>query len=275
MKGKAHCPHCKHKVVVEVPDEAHGEQIVACPQCGVQFKVNVDEPYSWEEDAPLIHPSVRLKNRSMKPPVAGLLLIIIFLLGVVISGVLFFSLDVVGSVHMESQFQGTVVDEEGTALAGVTVTVTDHPELMAVTDAEGRFSFPNITSGRQELQFMEDGYKTLKAKVFVFPWNVSIAQERFVLEAGQGTEQYKSLAIRIFEMGPLLAAVLATLSTVALVGGIMALLRRHFIVALVGGVCGIVAGFFSIVGIPLGIVAIILLLLSREEFQGEPVEMRY
>ncbi|MDD5778444.1 MAG: hypothetical protein PHU95_03235, partial [Candidatus Thermoplasmatota archaeon] len=95
------------------------------------------------------------------------------------------------------------------------------------------------------------------------------------LEAGQGTEQYKSLAIRIFEMGPLLAAVLATLSTVALVGGIMALLRRHFIVALVGGVCGIVAGFFSIVGIPLGIVAIILLLLSREEFQGEPVEMRY
>lgn len=275
MKGKAHCPHCKHNVVVEVPDGAGGEQIVACPQCGMQFKVNVDEPYSWEDEAPLIHPAVHLKSRSMKPSVAGLLLIIIFLLGIVISGVLFFSLDVVGDIHMESQFRGTVVDEDGKAVAGVTVTVIDHPELIAVTDAEGRFSFPNITSGQQELQFTSDGYKTLIAKVFIFPWNVSILREQFVLETGEGTEQYKSLAIRVLEMGPLLAAVVAALSIVVLVGGIMALLRRHFMVAVVGAVCGIVAGFFSIIGIPLGIVALILLLLSREEFQGEPVEMRY
>ena len=46
----------------------------------------------------------------------------------------------------------------------------------------------------------------------------------------------------------------------------LALLRKYFVFAVVGAVCGIIAGFFSIVGIPLGIIALVLLLISKEEF---------
>ena len=66
MKGKAKCPHCQQKAVVEVPFETTGTAVVTCPNCDMSFKVNVDEPYSWEEDAPLINTSIHIKPKSLK-----------------------------------------------------------------------------------------------------------------------------------------------------------------------------------------------------------------
>jgi len=275
MKGKAKCPHCKQKVVVEVPLETTGTEVVTCPNCDMQFKVNVDEPYSWEEDAPLIHPSMHIKPKSMKIPIASLLLIIVFLLGIVISGALFFSMDIIEDADRSSQYNGKVVDTNGDSLAGVDVSVIDHPEWTTITDDNGKFSFSNITSGKRTLQFMLDGYITLEAEVFVLPWDVSIPQEQFTMKNGSGANEDKTLIVRVLELGPILAGVVIILSAIALAGAIMALMRIHFPIVVLGAVCGIVAGFFSIIGIPLGIVALILILLAKEEFQGTPTEMKY
>jgi len=275
MKGKAKCPHCKQKVVVEVPLETTGTEVVTCPNCDMQFKVNVDEPYSWEEDAPLIHPSMHIKPKSMKIPIASLLLIIVFLLGIVISGALFFSMDIIEDADRSSQYNGKVVDTNGDSLAGVDVSVIDHPEWTTITDDNGKFSFSNITSGKRTLQFMLDGYITLEAEVFVLPWDVSIPQEQFTMKNGSGANEDKTLIVRVLELGPILAGVVIILSAIALAGAIMALMRIHFPIVVLGAVWGIVAGFFSIIGIPLGIVALILILLAKEEFQGTPTEMKY
>jgi len=275
MKGKAKCPHCKQKVVVEVPLETTGTEVVTCPNCDMQFKVNVDEPYSGEEDAPLIHPSMHIKPKSMKIPIASLLLIIVFLLGIVISGALFFSMDIIEDADRSSQYNGKVVDTNGDSLAGVDVSVIDHPEWTTITDDNGKFSFSNITSGKRTLQFMLDGYITLEAEVFVLPWDVSIPQEQFTMKNGSGANEDKTLIVRVLELGPILAGVVIILSAIALAGAIMALMRIHFPIVVLGAVCGIVAGFFSIIGIPLGIVALILILLAKEEFQGTPTEMKY
>ena len=241
----------------------------------MSFKVNVDEPYSWEEDAPLIHPSMHVKPKSMKIPIAGLLLIIVFLLGIIISGALFFSMDIIEDADISSQYSGKVVDTDDNGLAGVAVSVLGHPEWTTSTDDTGKFSFSNITSGKRTIQFMLDGYKTLEAEVFVFPWEVSMPKEQFTMKSGSGVNEHKTLLVQVLELGPILAFIIISLSVVALVSAILALMRIYFPIVVIGAVCGIVAGFFSIIGIPLGVVALILILLAKEEFKSAPTEIKY
>lgn len=268
MKGKARCPHCRQNVVVEVPDGASGEQVTTCPQCDMEFRVNVDERYSWEEETPPIHPSVHLDKHSLKPAVAGALLIVIFLMGMVIAGALLFSLDTVTETGMASTYTGTVVDDDGNGLAGVNVSVEDTAEetQQTTTDGSGDFKLTNITGGKHTLVFTSPGYKTLRAEVFVLPWDITLPAQDFTMEKGTGTTRQRGLMLVVLDLAPALAVGILALSIVALIGGILALLRKHFAVAVVGAVCGIIAGFFSLVGIPLGIIALVLLLISKEEF---------
>ncbi|MEA2054891.1 MAG: carboxypeptidase-like regulatory domain-containing protein [Candidatus Thermoplasmatota archaeon] len=275
MKGKARCPHCEKSVVVEVPDDATGEQVTTCPNCNMKFKVNVDEKYSWEEETPAIHPSMHLNERSMKPIIAGILLVLIFLSGIAISSALLFSFDNISSVNVPSEFGGTVVSEEGTAIEGVNVSVVGQPGLHAVTDNDGKFLIKNITSGKQKLRFTCEEYKSLTAKVFVLPWNITFPYEKFVMKEGSGEIEQKSLAIKVLEFGPTLSVFIIALSVAALVGGVMAIARKHFVIAFIGAVLGTIAGIFSIIGIILGIVALVLLILSKEEFETGPREVKY
>ena len=274
MKGKARCPHCKESVVVDVPDGSSGEQITTCPNCGMNFRVNVDERYSWESEAPMIHPSVHLKTRSMKPVIAGIILVILFLSGIFVSGILLFSFDSLSDINVPSEFEGKVVDDGGNALEGISVTVVGHPGMHAVTDSNGKFLIRNITSGKQKLLFTGEGYGPLTAEVFVLPWNITFPYERFEMKKGEQTEQ-KSLIIRIFELGPLMSAFIIAMSVAALAGGIAAITRKHFIIALIGAVLGTISGIFTLAGIVLGIIAIVLLLISKDEFETEPREMKY
>jgi len=275
MKGKARCPHCKESVVVEVPDGATGEQIVTCPNCGMKFKVDVSEKYSWEEEAPLIHPAMHIKPKSMKPVIAGILLIIIFLSGIAMSGILLLSFDSLDKVNMPSEFKGRVVDSSGKALEGIKVEVVGHPELNTTTDEKGYFVIKNITSGRQKLHLTGEGYKSLTAEIFVLPWNITISYEKFVMKEGSGEIEQKSLIIKVFEFGPLLSSIIIVLSIGALIGGILAITRKYFVIATIGAVIGIIAGFFTLIGIVLGLVALILLLISKDEFESKPKEVKY
>lgn len=46
--------------------------------------------------------------------------------------------------------------------AGVTVTVSDQPTFVAITDATGRYTFENLTYGAHDLTFSKTGYGTSK-----------------------------------------------------------------------------------------------------------------
>ena len=258
---------------MEVPDGATGEQITKCPNCGAQFKVNVDEKYSWEEKTPIVPPSLHLKPHSSKPMIAGILLLIIFILGIIMSAAIFFAFDFMGDADIKGTFEGEVVDINGNPLEGVTVSVVGYPEIYDVTDEKGKFSLSNITTGEQTLKLTKEGYKTVNMKVFVLPWSFSI--EKFVMKEGSGEVSQESLIIKIFDFAPLLSSVILISSIIAAIGGIAALLKKHFIIAAIGSIFGIIAGLFTIIGIPLGIAAIILLLLSKEEFEVMPKEVKY
>jgi hypothetical protein len=53
---------------------------------------------------------------------------------------------------------GTVIDNEGARLPGVTVTLTGPSESIAVTDAEGQFRFLNLDPGNYQIEANLDGY---------------------------------------------------------------------------------------------------------------------
>ena len=75
----------------------------------------------------------------------------------------------------QGRLTGFVTDEQGAALPGVTVTATS-PALLgastAVTEADGRYLFPSLPSGRYQLQFQLAGFQT-------------IVRENIVLALGQ------------------------------------------------------------------------------------------
>ncbi|UCE92346.1 MAG: hypothetical protein JSV90_04205 [Methanobacteriota archaeon] len=54
--------------------------------------------------------------------------------------------------------------------------------------------------------------------------------------------------------------------TIAVLGGVFALMRRHFYLALVGGIFGLV-GLGFLVGSLLGLIGVILVALSKDEFE--------
>ena len=75
----------------------------------------------------------------------------------------------------QGRLTGVVADAQGAALPGVTVTATS-PALLgentAVTEADGRYLFPSLPSGRYKLQFDLAGFQT-------------IVRENIVLALGQ------------------------------------------------------------------------------------------
>ncbi len=272
MKGKARCPYCKKSVIIDVPDGSSGEQVTTCPNCGMKFKVNVDgEKYSWENEAPMIHPSMHLKTKSMKPVIAGILLIVTLLLGMVLSAVFFSGVSIIESAHINCTFNGTVVDDNGNPLEGVTVSVINHPEISNVTTKDnGKFSLSNITAGKQTLQLTKEGYKTTNIKVIVLPQNIE--SENFVMKEGSGEISTESLLAKIFiDYAPWISSIILVMSIISGIGGVASLIRKYFPITIIGSV----AGFFTIIGIPLGIIAIVLLLLSKDEFESKPREMKY
>lgn len=273
MRGKTKCPHCDEKVIVEVPDGATGEQITQCTNCGAEFKVNVDEKYSWEEKTPIVLPSLHLKPRSSKPTIVGILLLIIGILGIIVSAALIFAFDIMENAHIKGTFEGEVIDVHGDPLEGVTVSVHNHPEITDMTDSNGKFSLPNITSGKQVLHLTKAGYKAVNIELIALPWNIQL--EKIVMKEGVGETSEESVLIQLLHFAPLLSGILLISSIITLIGGVAALMKKHLLLALLGCIFGIIAGFFTLLGIPLAIAALILLLLSREEFEARPKEVKY
>ena len=73
-------------------------------------------------------------------------------------------------------------------------------------------------------------------------------------------------------LGGFLAAVLAiviTITIVAIVGGIFALKRKRWRLALAGSICAVFSSPLILLNVPLGIAAIVLVVLGRGEFEQD------
>jgi len=64
-----------------------------------------------------------------------------------------------------------------------------------------------------------------------------------------------------------LAAIAIAIRIVAIVGGIFALKRKRWGLALAGSICAIFSSFLILLNVPLGVAAIVLVVLGRGEFE--------
>lgn len=263
MKGKTRCPYCGENIVVEVPDGVTGLQTVTCPNCGMKIKVNVtadEEPII--EYSP-IHPTVKKIKKSEKTTLAAILLIISFILGISMGAILISQHNLL--YEGMGEIKGIVVDEHGKELYNVTIYVDG--QALERSDKDGKFIIKNISAGEHTLIFEKEGFKRLVVKTFVFPSSISVS-EKYTLPRGDGEIEIKSLSLYAVKFLPIFSYAVIIISIMPLIGGIFCLMRKHFIVVVISSVFGIFS-FGFIVGSLLSIIALILVLLSKNEFEEE------
>lgn len=262
MQGKTKCPYCGKNVVVEVPDGASGIQKTKCPNCGMTMKVDVREKEEFEETP--LHPLVKRKPTKM-PVIAGILLIVASLLGISMGAALLFSES--EALHGSGIYEGMVVDEKGVAIEGAEIYVVDgSPKKVTETDENGYFLIENLSAGKHRIMVKKEGYVTKNVTIGVFPFK-SFLKEKIVLRSGEGWEKKKNLSAWVFDILPVFSAAIIILSIPPLIGGVFAIMKKFEIVAIIGAIFGIFSIGF-IIGSILSIVALILLLISREEFRA-------
>jgi hypothetical protein len=121
------------------------------------------QPYYYQSPPPYPYyyaqpPSQRQpKKRSDKPTVAGALLIIVGILGLIFGSMLMtgsFFFDMFQDFPLEGtgtmDVHGEVVDVNGTGISGVTITVSDS-FLETTTDSNGMYQIVGVSMGYREL----------------------------------------------------------------------------------------------------------------------------
>jgi hypothetical protein len=111
------------------------------------------------------------------------------------------------AVHGQAQttsasVSGTVQDQQGGMLPGVTVTLTSRTQgnaLTAVTDPDGRFVFNIVRPDTYTLQAALQGFKTLEQTNVVVNANDRIAMPAFSMEVGAMTEEV-TVSSRVSEL---------------------------------------------------------------------------
>ena len=263
MQGKTRCPYCNKDVIVKVPDGATGIQKTKCPNCGMNIKVNIqDEKFSWEEESP-IHPWIKA-TPSSKPYIAGAMLIIVFILGIITGASILYGKEFLKG---NAIYEGKVFDEYEKPLEGVKIyLINNASEQIAETNGKGVF-LANLTVGKHRIELRKEGYETIIADIFVFPEKIKI-KDKYIMERGNDTKKEKKLSARIMDIMPFIAFTIIILSFLPLIGSIFCFLRKYPAVAIVGAVFGIFT-FGFLLGSLLSIAALILVIISKDEFGRE------
>ncbi len=259
MRGKTRCPYCNKQVIVEVPDGAVGLQKTKCPNCGMNIVVDVKGKEEKKEESFVIHPLVK-KEKTSKPMIAGTLLVIVFVTGILLGSFILLSQESIFKGYGE--YKAKVFDEEGKPLQGVKAYLDNKT---VVSDKEGIIHFSNVSAGKHILWLYKEGYKSMKIKVLVLPWR-NFLTDKFKMEKGNGTIERKSFLYTASLFLPYLAFGIIIVSIPALIGAIFCFLRKQALIALICSIFGIfsIGPFF--IGSILSIVALALIVLSRDEF---------
>jgi hypothetical protein len=226
------------------------------------------------------------KRRSSKPGIAGALMILTAILGI-ISAVLLISGSVfVGGMGEGFEFfgddgkgdiNGTITFLNGTPVENATISIVGEP-LSTQTDDEGNYIIYNVPSGNHEIKIEKEGYNTIIYKTFIGPSDFKFEQNHdnrnsdsenefdFVLTPG--SEELERGTYPPFQLlggfMVICGIVIIILSIVTIFGGYYALQRRKFGFVIAGAILGLFTG----IGIIFALIAIFILVLSRDEFRA-------
>jgi hypothetical protein len=169
---------------------------------------------------------------------------------------------------------GTVVFDNGTPAEGVLISI-EGENFSTHTNADGKYYLYDVPTGNQKIVVEKNGYNTIVYKTFVDPSQSGRSssdhttnsgnEHDFTLTEGNQTLDRGSYPPWEFLSNLLLVcgAVILVFAVITLIGGIYAIKRTHFGFALTGAILGVLTG-----GI-LALIALFILLISREEFNGQ------
>ncbi len=284
---------------------AGGEYSNQPPQQGQQQLPQPGYGYGYGYAPPQVHhhhyyyeaPKPR-KGKSSKPTVAGALLILTAVLGlitsimIVSSGVMFSTADSDGfqfwGMPEKGDVYGRITDLNGTGIPGVTLSIVDEDKT-TTSDNDGYYILYNVPTGNQELKVEKEGYNTYIKKIFVSPseananWKETSNdnkdntdntdngnEQNFQIVTGNETIKrgyyvpWNMISGLVYGCGILVII----FSIIALLGGYFAIKRKKFGLAIAGAVLGI----FTMFGALFALIALFILIISRDEFRRETEE---
>jgi hypothetical protein len=250
----------------------------------------------WYAPPPQVSPAPR-PRRSGKPKIVGILLMFSGVLSIIM-GVFFGAMminvvpwmtDWSNNASGYGEIEGQVIYMNSTPAAGVNVTVVDL-SLTATTNETGDYRVLNVPNGWHDLKVEVPGYKTFIRSVYVnilsgvqsgvsMPTGDS-AKADFQLQPGSGEQRLGEARTPGDKTGPMdenartmirsFGAVCLVLGVVlgsfAVLGGYFAFRTEKLGIVALGTLCGILSFGFAI-GSVLAFIALVLLLLSTDEFE--------
>ena len=267
MKGRTACPECKHEFVLDVLGDQDKHDAV-CPKCSHKFTIKTksckgesEEECSWEEHGePRKTILSSIKPLTSKPVIAAILLATVFALGMTTAAFsetfVETSLEVLSNTGMTGTVEFYVIDQSNETLENVEIIIDG---ISGTTNESGIYIFENVTLGIQNVEISLSEYKTQIHEILVVP--VVGSYNKVTMEEGTG-EDHTAFDI----LG--CSIILAILSVFALLGSLSCLRRRNLDLAVAGSVIGIFVFGFFMIGSLLSIIALIMIIMSREEFEN-------
>jgi len=278
MKGRISCPKCGQHITAEINREVSSFAI-NCPECNHHFKVKTsqincsnippDSPIDaeadcdWEEHGePRKTILSSIKPRTDKPMIASLILISIVIIAVVSAFFPTLYLQAPVQVASLSGVEGglTVILDNESVVDADYILLSINQENAIFKKNNDSFHASSLTLGEHVLSITYSTTNATTTKdVYILPFDLSSHSIK-IIDTTPLTIENDS-----YELG-WLSIILIILAAITLIGAVMCWKRKHSDVAVISSIVGIctIGIYFS--GLILGIIAIWLILKSRDEF---------
>ena len=241
----------------------------------------------------------KTERKSNKPKIAGSLLVIAAVLGMLFSVLMigsgFFIEDaddwmIIGENKID--IEGKVLDSDQTVIEGVEVSI-EGTDQSAITDSTGYYKINNIEAGYHEIRIDKEGYETITFESFLPFFSIGFNDDNkkvygagqleikdgkefdFIMDEGTGAVTYgrdedttDKLLEGVHGTLTIIGIIVLICSIIALIGGISSIKRGNYSLAIVGGIAGIFS-FGFLFGTILAVIALLLLILSSDSFKRD------
>lgn len=250
-----------------MPDDREKHDAV-CAKCSHKFTIKTkpckgesEEECSWEEHGePRKTILSSIKPLTSKPMIAAVLLATVFVLGLTTAAFsdvfVETSLEALSNTGMTGTVEFFVIDQSNETLENVEIIIND---ISGEDKGDGSYTFENVTLGIQNAEISLLEYKTQIHEILVLPFIGSCNEVKMEEGAGEDYATFDILGCSI---------ILVIFSVFALLGSISCLKRRNLDVGIAGAVIGIFVFGFFMIGSLISIIALIMIIMSKEEFEN-------
>jgi len=265
MKGRTRCPDCKHEFVLDIPTDKKKYEAI-CPNCESKFTIKTKEQQEcdkngcfWEEyGEPRKTILSSIKPKTNKPKIAAIILVCVLAIGITTAALsesfIITSLGVASSIGLEGDVEIKIIDDYNKSLSNFNVSI-DGKQL---PKQENGVYLIDAEPGLVMIEISRVNYTTIKKEILVTPFIVS--SHELKMKKGSNTEvnNFDEMSCTI---------ILLIFSVFALLGAIACLKRKHFDIAVAGCIISIFTFGFFLVGSILSIIAFVIVMKSKEEFE--------